>query len=221
MRKLHILAEGQTEEVVVNNVIKPYLSHKDLCVTTSILKTKRPAGGPTFKGGITSWEKIAREIRLLLGDTSTTLLTTLVDYYGFPGDAPGMETRPRGSPYDRVEHVERAIAEAVDSGRFLPHLVLHEIEAWVLSDCERLGNLMEDPSGVTQLAREVESEPSPETVNDGTETAPSKRIIRVYPQYVKTFDGPLIIADTGLDSIRQCCPHADRWLANVQAALKK
>jgi hypothetical protein len=132
-----------------------------------------------------------------------------------------METRPRGSPYDRVEHVERAIAEAVDSGRFLPHLVLHEIEAWVLSDCERLGNLMEDPSGVTQLAREVESEPSPETVNDGTETAPSKRIIRVYPQYVKTFDGPLIIADTGLDSIRQCCPHADRWLANVQAALKK
>jgi Domain of unknown function (DUF4276) len=132
-----------------------------------------------------------------------------------------MVTRPSGSPYERVAHVERAMAEAVDSGRFLPHLVLHEIEAWVLSDCQRLGDLMGDPSGATQLARDVDSEPSPEMVDDGTYTAPSRRIIRVYPQHVKTFDGPLVIADIGLDSIRQSCPHADRWLANVEAALKE
>lgn len=89
MRKLHILVEGQTEEVVVNNVIKPYLSSDDLHITTSILTTKRPAGGAAYKGGVTSWGKISREIRLLLRDTSNTLLTTLIDYYGFPGDAPG------------------------------------------------------------------------------------------------------------------------------------
>lgn len=113
------------------------------------------------------------------------------------------------------------MVEAVDSGRFLPHLVLHEIEAWVLSDCQRLGDLMGDPSGATQLAQDVVSEPSPEMINDGAKTAPSKRIISAYPQYVKTFDGPLVIADTGLDSIRQRCPHADRWLAYVEAALKR
>lgn len=221
MRKLHILVEGQTEEVVVNDVIKPYLSSDDLYVTTSILTTKRPAGGSAYKGGVTSWGKISRELQLLLGDTSTTLLTTLIDYYGFPGDAPGMATRPHGSPYDRVAHVERAMAEEVGGSRFLPHLVLHEIEAWVLADCQRLGDLMGDSSGATQLARDVDSEPSPEMVNDGTDTAPSKRIISVYPQYVKTFDGPLVIADNGLDSIRQRCPHADQWLANVEAALKR
>jgi hypothetical protein len=132
-----------------------------------------------------------------------------------------MGTRPIGSPYERVEHVERAIAEAVDSGRFIPHLVLHEIEAWVLSDCQRLGELMEDPSGAAQLARDVDSASSPEMVNDGTATAPSKRIIYAYPKYVKTFDGPLIIADIGLDLVRQRCPHADRWLANVEAVLKR
>jgi hypothetical protein len=221
MRKLHILVEGQTEEVVVNEVIKPYLSSDDLNVTTSILTTKRPAGGPAYKGGVTSWGKISREIQRLLDDTSTTLLTTLIDYYGFPGDAPGMQTRPHGSPYERVEHVERAIVEAVNNGRFLPHLVLHEIEAWVLSDCQRLGDLMGDPSGATRLARDVDSEPSPEMVNDGTETAPSKRIIDVYPQYVKTFDGPMVIADAGLSLIRRRCPHANRWLTNVEAALKR
>lgn len=221
MRKLHILVEGQTEKVVVDDIIKQYLSDDDLHVTTSILTTKRPAGDPTHKGGVTSWGKISREIQLLLGDSSTTLLTTLIDYYGFPSNAPGMGTRPIGSPYERVEHVERAIAEAVDSGRFIPHLVLHEIEAWVLSDCQRLGELMEDPSGAAQLARDVDSASSPEMVNDGTATAPPKRIIYAYPKYVKTFDGPLIIADIGLDLVRQRCPHADRWLANVEAVLKR
>lgn len=74
MRKLHILVEGQTEEAVVNNVIKPYLSSDDLYITTSILTTKRPAGGPAHKGGVTSWQKISREIQLLLGDTSIAVL---------------------------------------------------------------------------------------------------------------------------------------------------
>jgi hypothetical protein len=60
---------------------------------------------------------------------------------------------------------------------------------------------------------------SPEMVNDGTETAPSKRILSVYPQYLKTVYGPLVIADAGLDSIRQRCPHADRWLRTIEAAL--
>src|ERR1700678_1905806 len=116
MRKLHILVEGQTEEVIVNNVIGPYLSSEDLYVTTSILETKPPAGGrPAHKGGVTSWAKILREIRLLLGDTSTRVLPTRIDYYGFPDDAPGMANRPIASPHTRVEHVESALVDAVDS----------------------------------------------------------------------------------------------------------
>jgi uncharacterized protein DUF4276 len=92
MRKLHTLVEGQTEEVIVNNVIGPYLSSEDLYVTSSILETKPPARGrPANKGGVSSWPKILREIGLLLGDTSTTILTTLIDYYRFPDDAPGMQ----------------------------------------------------------------------------------------------------------------------------------
>jgi hypothetical protein len=221
MRKLHILVEGQTEEVIVNNVIGPYLSGEDLYVTTSILKTKPPAGGyPAHKGGASSWAKILREIRLLLGDTSTRMLTTLIDYYGFPYDAPGMADRPIGSPYARVEHVESALADAVDSGRFLPHLVLHEIEAWVLADCSRLADLLGNSSEATRLAQVVATESGPEMVNDGTDTAPSKRIKDIYPAYIKTLYGPLAIADIGLDEIRRQCPHADRWLNAIETALK-
>ena len=44
MRKLHILVEGPTEEVIVKNVIGPYLSSEDLYVIPSILETKPQAG---------------------------------------------------------------------------------------------------------------------------------------------------------------------------------
>ncbi len=195
MRKLHILVEGQTEEVIVNNVIGPYLSNEDLYVTPSILETKPPAGGrPAHTGGVSSWTKILREIRLLLGDTSTTMLTTLIDYYGFPDDAPGMADRPIGSPHARVEHVESALADAVDSRRFLPHLVMHEIKAWVLADCPRLADLLGNSSEAARLAQMVATESGPEMVNDGIDTAPSKRIKGIYPKYGKTLDGPLVIA---------------------------
>jgi hypothetical protein len=221
MRKLHILVEGPTEETIVNNVIAPYLTGDDLYITVSILETKPPAGGrPAHKGGVSSWAKVLKEIRLLLGDTSTTMLTTLIDYYGFPDDAPGMADRPLGSPFARVEHVERALANAVDSGRFLPHLVLHEIETWVLADCALLGELLGDSAAATQLAQVVAAESGPEMVNDGIDTAPSKRIKGFYPRYLKTFDGPLVIADIGLAEIRRQCPHAARWLSAIETALK-
>ncbi|MEZ0075589.1 hypothetical protein [Planotetraspora sp. GP83] len=58
-------------------------------------------------------DELVREIQLLLGDSSTTLLTTLFDYYGLPGDLPGMATRPSGSPYERVAHVERGHGASV------------------------------------------------------------------------------------------------------------
>lgn len=64
------------------------------------------------------------------------------------------------------------------------------------------------------------AESGPEMVDDGVDTAPSKRIMNVYPKYAKTFDGPLVISDIGLDEIRRQCPHANRWLSAIETALK-
>lgn len=104
----------------------------DAYVTWSVLTTKSPAGGPAFKGGVSTWPKLERELRLLLRDSSVTVLTTMLDYYAFPSEAPGMVDRPHGSPHDRVRHVESALAKAIDDVRFVPHLVLHETETGCL-----------------------------------------------------------------------------------------
>ncbi|MGN9782530.1 DUF4276 family protein [Nonomuraea sp. ZG12] len=221
MRRLHILCEGQTEETVAREVITPYLQCADVFVTRSILTTKRPAGGTSYKGGLSTWGKLATEIRLLLRDSSITTLTTLLDYYGLPADTPGMTTRPPGSPYDRVAHVERAMGQAIGDPRFLPHLVLHEIEAWVILGHEALGELTGDAALSHAAQAIVTDAQGAELVNDGADTAPSKRLLRLYPRYRKTSDGPLVIAEIGIDAIRKGCPHADAWFTAVNTGLMR
>jgi hypothetical protein len=102
VRHLHILCEGQTEEIIARDVMGPHFVGDDAWVTWSIFTTKRPAGGPAFKGGLSTWPKLERELQRLLRDSSTTVLTTMFDYYAFPPNAPGMTDRPHGSPYERV-----------------------------------------------------------------------------------------------------------------------
>jgi hypothetical protein len=207
--------------MIAGDVLDPHFSSADAYVTWSVLTTKRPVGGPAFKGGVSTWPKLQRELRLLLHDSSTTVLTTLLDYYAFPAEAPGMADRPQGSPYDRVRYVESALANAIDDSRFIPHLVLHEAEAWVLADCRRLGEVMGDPGPAGELELAVHLESGPELVNDGVDTVPSKRIMSAYPQYVKTIDGPLVIAEAGLGTIRSACPHADDWLRELEARMSR
>lgn len=64
-RRIHLLVEGQTEETVVNEVVAPYLADRGWWVSQSLVTTKRPAAGPAHKGGITTWSKLERDIRLL------------------------------------------------------------------------------------------------------------------------------------------------------------
>lgn len=51
---------------------------------------------------------------------------------------------------------------------------------------------------------------------DSPHTAPSKRIQAAMPGYQKTFHGPLIACDIGLDAIRAACPHFDSWLNVIE-----
>ncbi|MGH3274341.1 MAG: hypothetical protein ACRDNZ_08460 [Streptosporangiaceae bacterium] len=58
MRHLHILCEGQTEEIIARDVIAPHFAAPDIRITQSILTTSRPAGSTAFKGGVSRWPKL-------------------------------------------------------------------------------------------------------------------------------------------------------------------
>jgi hypothetical protein len=168
----------------VDAVFRPHLESLGGIVTVFILETKRMAGGGKFRGGVTRWPRIERELRLLLG-SSFDVVTTMIDYYGFPTDAPGMADRPATGAVERVAHVERALVEAVGDRRFLPNLVLHETEAWVFAAAAELASLVGEASLADDLQKVVDGAGGPELINDGPQTAPSKRLAARMPTYLK------------------------------------
>jgi hypothetical protein len=76
LARLHLLLEGQTEETITRDIIGPHLESVGWFVAWSIIKTKRPAVGPAHRGGVGSWAHIERDVRLLLRDSSLTVVTT-------------------------------------------------------------------------------------------------------------------------------------------------
>jgi hypothetical protein len=211
VKRLLILVEGPTEERFVKLVVSPHLLSRSVIVVPRILLTKRIDSGPNFKGGVTSWNQIKRDLRNLLGDTNAAGITTLIDYYGLPGDVPGMSTR-KGSPLARVEHVEKAIAGHFSDRRLRPFLMLHEFEAMLFTNIEKWEHRFDDAAAIARLKNDVAGL-EPEGINETPQGAPSKRILRrLREAYEKPFHGPDALNDIGLDAIRDACPHFAAWL---------
>jgi hypothetical protein len=215
--KVLILVEGPTEREVVSRVLAPHFARQDIWLRPKILTTKWVRSGPDFKGGIIPYGPVKDQVDRLLRDSSATVVTTMFDFYGLRRDFPGWEDVPAVGPEARALHLETAFRLDVNHPRFDPHLMLHETEALIFSNpmaCE-----MAFPSWRAReaLARIRGRFPSPEDIDEGPTTAPSKRILGVLPDYDKVLLGPLAIEEIGLEVIRSQCPHFDGWLRRLEA----
>lgn len=216
MKQLLILVEGQTEERFVAEVLRDHLMQRSIFPVARLLVTKFVKTGPRFKGGVTSWAQIERDLKQLLSNSAVAGITTLLDYYGLPRDVPGMATRPTAVPQTRVEHVERAIAEQFGDRRLRIHLMLHELEALLFTDIEQLEQQFEDTAAISRLKRDVAGLP-PESINETPSGAPSRRIKSHLPGYSKVLHGPQAAKHIGLDAIRAACPHFAAWLTWIES----
>jgi hypothetical protein len=149
----------------------------------------------------------------------------MVDYYGLPPDYPGLESDdcpPSSRLYDRIDCLESRLGEAIgDTHRFVPHLQAHEFEALLFSDVKVIDRAlrMHSPveSRLDDLQSIVDHFDNPEWIDDGAETAPSKRLKGLFPRYDKVLHGELIAHDIGLHRIREACPHLDSWVAQLES----
>jgi hypothetical protein len=57
---------------------------------------------------------------------------------------------------------------------------------------------------------------SPEHINDNPDTAPLKRLEKVYPAYEKINDGVPIAKTIGLSRLCQACSHFNTWLERLE-----
>lgn len=215
-RRAFALVEGQTEEIFVRDVVAPHLESLGLYIKPVLVTTKRIPAGRNFRGGVVSWQQVSGDLGRLLRDSNVTAVTTVLDVYALPTDWPGLEGAP-SEPYALVGKLEEAMRVEINDERFLPYLSLHEFEALVFVDpvlCEQRSS----KGGVAAALQGALNEcGAPELIDQGPQTAPSKRLIAAWPNYVKTVDGPALAAAIGSARLRQACPHLDAWLTALES----
>lgn len=226
MTRLYIIVEGDTEQEFVKQLIAPHLNAKQVWTTPIEVTTKRDrkTGQKLAKGG-GHWKHWRKDIRnVLLSKADDLRVTSLFDLYGLPEDFPKIdEYRTERDTVARAGLLETAMGEDVEDRRFIPYVQRHEFEALVLSGLDHLGEQLVDAdarAGLDALRAEL-GELAPEDVNDGKETAPSKRLLARVPGYNKTTHGPLVTSKVGIDGLKQRCPRFGAWLAKLEALGEK
>lgn len=216
MKKIFILVEGQAEETFVKEVLNPYLFVKEIYSIPVIVYTSRTENEKKFKGGGRSFGKIENDLSKLLRDTSATAVTTMFDFYALAHDFPSFGSLPTGDCYSRVKFLEQEFGNRINSSKFIPYIAIHEFEAMLFVAPEIVSNAFPDADVKGEMDRIKSKYNSPEEINEGNETAPSKRLKKLISGFSKTVDGPLITLEIGIDRIRAECPHFNEWLTRLE-----
>jgi len=220
LKELIIFCEGQTEQRFCARLLQPHL----FPTFDGIIHTF-PVGGKNDHHiyGVVKYGPLQKFIRntLLQRTRNDIRFTTLIDLYAIPGDFPGKSTTRRdpSNPTPYVEALEQAFGADIDDYRFIPHIQLYEYETMLYSDPEAFRISFENIDiEVSEIHQIVRSVPSIEHINDHKNTAPSRRIIQLIPEYrgSKTTAGVDIADFLGLQLIRSKCPHFDRWLTKLE-----
>lgn len=217
MKKVLVLVEGQSEEWFVKKILNPNFNHKNIFFIPTILTTKRVFSGPNYKGGVSTYGKLKRELLKLFNDSSASIVTTMLDYYRIPTDFPGFNEKPSGNCYQKVKFLEDRFYLDVNKRNFIPYLQLHEFEALILSQIEKFEKVFpENIEEIEKLRQLIEKYKSPEEINENPQTAISKRIKEILPEYEKILHGQLILMNSNLDKIRDKCSHFNNWLKKIE-----
>lgn len=156
---------------------------------------------------------------------SEASFTTMFDLYALPPNFPCFDQAKRhNDPYRRVTDLEEAfyhdINEVVNCTRFVPYIQLHEFESLVLAGPQQLdGKFLDHDRPIRKLVAMAATFTSPELIDDGNQTAPSKRIIREIPEYegMKVSAGPMVAGKIGLPTLRSKCRHFNEWLNRLES----
>ncbi len=219
MTRVYVVVEGPTEESFINDVLAPVLWSHQVYLIPIIL------GAPGHKGGNVKYARVKTDVVKLLKQHSAAYCTTMLDLYGLGKDFPGMPPPTNLSNLNKVTHIEQAmkgdiVAEIPDRQphvRFLPYLQLHEYEGLLFSDPAAFASGIGHPHLAAHLNGIRQAFATPEDINDDANTAPSKRVSRVFPSYRKVVDGTLAAKAVGIPTMRGECPHFRHWVEALSA----
>ena len=210
MKTVIIICEGPTEEVFCRNLLSQYLQNS--CrIEIRLL------------GGNCNWQRIRDMAEKALKQQKNALVTTFFDYYGvktkkFPNwkETVGIN---KANVRERIEILESGMLEEIDSNlryRFIPYVQLHEFEALLFNNIEVFDEMFEfeqyDRAELLNIFNEFSD---PEMIDQGTETSPSHRLIKIIPAYRKVIQGNAIAEKIGIEQIRQKNKHFNDWIEQL------
>jgi len=205
MIRVHVICEGQTEEMFVNEALSSRFAPMGVYLYPSLI------GKPGHQGGNVCFERLSTDLRIrLLGDPMA-YCTTFFDFYGLPTNFPGKEAARQKSDIAEksaclLDAFSKAIEEKIGkapSRRFIPYAQMHEFEGLLFSDVDALARGINQNSLRHSFKAIRDEFNSPEEINDSPSTAPSKRIEALFPEYEKPLYGSLAALEIGIDAIRR------------------
>ncbi len=216
--RLYITVEGHAEKAFADLALTPHLANYNIEVKPRVVVTNRKLGK---RGGILDFARIEGDLNRLMNQDRhpEARFTTMIDFYALPPEFPGWaEARTKSLPTDRVAVLEESLQRQFGDDRFHPYIQLHEFEALLFCELGELERrLTRAEEGIAALRREV-AYLSPEDINEGAHTAPSKRIIHHLPVYErsKVRVGAPAAAAIGLPALRAKCPHFNEWISCLE-----
>lgn len=220
MRRVLVVVEGQSEESFVKDVLAEAFWPRQVYLTPILL------GVPGHKGGRPTYARLRKDVITLLKQDAAAYCSTMLDFYRLGADFPGMPIPSNLGNVDKVLRIEQAVKEQIcqdvpdlnPEGRFMPYIQLHEYEGLLFSDPAAFARAINKPSVADKLQTVRDSFATPEDINDGSETSPSKRILQIYAAYQKIIEGTLAAREIGIGAMRRECPHFRSWLEQLESS---
>lgn len=215
-KRVVFIVEGDTEVSFIQKCVIPYLYLKGFTNPMNAQKilTNRKQHK---KGGNVGFEYLKNDIARVAA-TGNVLITTLLDFFRLPTDFPGYTTDSLKLS-DIEGKVKEEIAKVMDVSCFLPYIQRHEVETLMFTNMDGFNIVIDDEESLHELQVIIDSYSTPEDINGGAETAPSKRLMHIFP-YEKTTDGEMILKALRIDDIRDRCPRFNEWMTKLEEGIQ-
>jgi hypothetical protein len=207
MKRLYLTVEGQTEAEFAMSVLRPHLASFNV-----FLLAPRFTGPHGRRQGRIPRGGLLQKFQYALGDIERWLkedqsaearFSMMIDLYHLPHDFPGYdEGMSRLSGREQAAALERSLAEVLGDTRFVPYLQVHEFEALVLSEPQRIASLYEvRASDLEALCTNAEPSIRRKTLTTASIHIPSIAFNGMYRRMMRTSPDRFCV---GASALRLC-----------------
>lgn len=211
MRGIYFIAEGATEVQFIESSLRYYFIARGIYDIRAF-----------DMGGSNSFGSYYKDVTTFLKQENDIIVTSMIDFFRLPSDFPGYEEAKKLNGNEKqIAAIEVELNHTINHHRFVPYIQLHEFEGLLFTDMKGFNQVPGcNDQALAELKGIVETYPNPELINNGPETAPSKRLKRIIPGYDKPLFGAYIALENGLDSIIKKCPRFSNWLKVLETKFK-